>query len=382
LILANKDIKLQARLVLVSALILLVASCSILKPRKPGIGQQVNWSSVGGWTEDTHADAWPALLSNCIALRSKTEWQSICKAAEAIDAPSNTAARLFFEKWFVPHELLGKGGKPDGLITGYYEPLLFGSTEPDSRFRYPLYQQPDSLLTIDLGDLYPELKNKRVRGLVAGHKVIPFYSREQIESDRQLLAGNELVWIDDRDAVFFLHIQGSGRIQLRDGSVIGAGYSDQNGHPYVAIGRLLLERGELDRDEISLFTIRQWLRDNPGEAELLLNQNPSYVFFELREDVGEGPVGSLNVPLTPQRSIAIDPKTVPLGTPVWLQTNIPGAVDLAYNRLVIAQDTGGAIKGPLRADLFWGHGQEAENNAGIMKERGSMLVLLPRPNVE
>jgi membrane-bound lytic murein transglycosylase A len=221
-----------------------------------------------------------------------------------------------------------------------------------------------------------------VRGLVADHKVIPFYSREQIESDRQLLAGNELVWIDDRDAVFFLHIQGSGRIQLRDGSVIGAGYSDQNGHPYVAIGRLLLERGELDRDEISLFTIRQWLRDNPGEAELLLNQNPSYVFFELREDVGEGPVGSLNVPLTPQRSIAIDPKTVPLGTPVWLQTNIPGAVDLAYNRLVIAQDTGGAIKGPLRADLFWGHGQEAENNAGIMKERGSMLVLLPRPNVE
>ena len=379
---AKNTRSLQFRFVLVSGIIFLVSSCNFLKPREPGIGQQVDWNSIAGWTEDSHADAWPALLRNCIALGSKTEWHSICGAAEQISDPTDLAARSFFEQWFVARELLGKGGKPEGLITGYYEPLLFGSTVPDERFRYPLYRQPESLLIIDLGDLYPELQNKRVRGQKSGQKVIPFYSREQIESNRELLAGNELLWIDDRDAVFFLHIQGSGRVQLTDGTIVGAGYSNQNGHPYVAIGRVLLEQGALEREEISLFTIRQWLRDNPAQAEHLLNKNPSYIFFELREDVGEGPVGSLNVPLTAQRSIAIDPETVPLGSLVWLQTNLPGAPEIPYNRLVIAQDTGGAIKGPVRADLFWGHGDYAENNAGIMKERGRMLVLLPRTLVE
>ena len=156
------------------------------------------------------------------------------------------------------------------------------------------------------------------------------------------------------------------------------GYADQNGHPYVAIGRLLLEQGELAREEISLFTIREWLVNNPDRAEELLNQNPSYVFFVLREQVGKGPVGSLNVPLTAERSIAIDPKLVDLGTPIWLSTNLPGQPEAPYRRLVIAQDTGGAIKGPLRADLFWGHGEQAERSAGIMKESGSMAVLLPK----
>ena len=203
---------------------------------------------------------------------------------------------------------------------------------------------------------------------------------KQIEENRNLLSGNEIIWIDDRDDVFFLHIQGSGRVRLSDGSMMGVGYSNQNGHPYVAIGRRLLEWEELDRDEISLFTIRQWLADHPERAEELLNENPSYVFFELRADTVAGPTGSLNVPLTPQRSIAIDPKVVELGTPVWLTTNLPGEPDQIYQRLVIAQDTGGAIRGPLRADLFWGHGAYAEQSAGIMKERGTMLVLLPKTN--
>ena len=201
---AKNTRSLQFRFVLVSGIIFLVSSCNFLKPREPGIGQQVDWNSIAGWTEDSHADAWPALLRNCIALGSKTEWHSICAAAGQISDPTDLAARSFFEQWFVARELLGKGGKPEGLITGYYEPLLFGSTVPDERFRYPLYRQPESLLIIDLGDLYPELQNKRVRGQKSGQKVIPFYSREQIESNRELLAGNELLWIDDRDAVFFV----------------------------------------------------------------------------------------------------------------------------------------------------------------------------------
>ena len=233
-------------------------------------------------------------------------------------------------------------------------------------------------MSVELGEVYPELANKRIRGRLAGGKVLPFYSREEIDSDRSLLAGNELIWVDDRDAVFFLHIQGSGRVRLPDGRIIGAGYANQNGHPYLAIGRVLIRRNELKPEEVSLFTIRQWLRDNPARAEELLFQNPSYVFFVLQENPGEGPLGSLNVPLTPRRSIAIDPTLVDLGVPVWLSTNLPGNPQHPYRRLVFAQDTGGAIKGALRADLFWGHGQQAERAAGIMKESGSLIVLLPK----
>lgn len=335
---------------------------------------------MDGWQDDRHAEIWPALENNCIAMASKPVWQEICAAMNQLqpDEIDDDSVRAFFEAWFIPHRLYGEKGKPEGLITGYYEPLLFGSKTPDQRFRYPLYREPDSLLTMDLGSLYPSLKNKRVRGLKVGNKVVPFYSRAQIESNRHLLAGNELLWLDDRDDVFFLHIQGSGRVELEDGTQIGVGYSNQNGHPYIPIGRVLLERGELNRDEISLFTIRQWLADNPDQAEDLLNQNPSYVFFVLRFDTESGPVGSLNVPLTPERSIAIDPEVVDLGTPVWLTTRYPGKPDRLFQRLLIAQDTGGAIRGPLRADVFWGHGETAERAAGIMKERGSMIVLLPK----
>jgi len=356
----------------------LIHGCAVFKSRDPGIGEAVDWAEIAGWEDDKLAEVWPAVLSNCQAKKPIPGWQAACKNVLTMENPDSAQTRAFFEKWFVPHRLYGKGGKPSGLVTGYYEPLLYGSFTPDSRFRWPVYSVPDSLVIIDLGDLYPELENRRVRGRLEGNRVVPFYSRREIESDRSLLAGHELLWLDDRDAVFFLHIQGSGRVELPDGSTLGVGYSNQNGHPYVAIGRILLDQGELSRDEISLFTIRQWLDDNPDKADELLFANPSYVFFTLREEVANGPIGSLNVPLTAQRSIAIDPKVVALGTPIWLQTNVPGNPETPYHRLVIAQDTGGAIKGPLRADLFWGHGEEAERNAGIMKEQGTMVVLLPR----
>ena len=357
-----------------------VASCTFTRPKPAGIGEEIKWTEIDGWEDDRHAEIWPALENNCIAVAGKPLWQEICAAMDQLqpDEVNDDSVQAFFEAWFVPHRLYGEKGKSEGLITGYYEPLLFGSKTPDQRFRHPVYQEPASLLTVDLGSLYPSLENKRVRGLKVGKKVVPFYSREQIESNRHLLAGNELLWLDDRDAIFFLHIQGSGRVELDDGTQIGVGYSNQNGHPYVSIGRILLERGELYKDEISLFTIRQWLTDNPAQAQALLNENPSYVFFVLREELENGPVGSLNVPLTPERSIAIDPELVDLGTPVWLKTRYPGEPDRLFQQLLIAQDTGGAIRGPLRADVFWGHGEIAERAAGVMKERGSMVVLLPK----
>ncbi len=377
-----------------------LTSCTIFQSRPPaGIGESLEWRQVDGWQQDNHAEAWPALLHSCTAKAANARWRNLCQAArDASDSsttdlahaiPAPDAARRFFERWFTPHALHGRAGKTHGLITGYYEPLLFGSFTRDHRYRYPLYAPPPDLLSVELGALYPELKNRRVRGRMDGGKVRPFYSRQQIDSDHTLLAGNELIWVDDRDAAFFLHIQGSGRIQLPDGKVIGVGYGNQNGHPYRAIGKVLLARNELKREAISLFTIRQWLRDHPQRAEELLFSNPSYVFFVLRENpdnrsgedssnrFDDGPVGSLNVPLTQQRSIAIDPTLVGLGLPMWLSTNFPGDPKRPYRRLVFAQDTGGAIQGVLRADLFWGHGNLAERAAGIMKERGSLIVLLP-----
>lgn len=359
-----------------------LASCAVSQPRPPAtrppaIGQPLEWRQINGWRQDNHAEAWPALLHSCTVMAAKPNWQNLCHAARNNPAPDNERARRFFERWFTPHQLYDRNGKTRGLITGYYEPLLSGSFTPDSRYRYPLYAPPQTLLTVELGALIPELGNKRLRGRLAGQKVLPFYSRKEIDSDRSLLAGNELIWVDDRDALFFLHIQGSGRIRLPDGRIIGAGYGNQNGHPYLAIGKILIERGELKPAEVSLFSIRQWLRDNPGRAEELLFHNPRYVFFVLKEAPGNGPLGALNVPLTAQRSIAIDPGLVALGVPVWLSTTTPGNPHRPYRRLVFAQDTGGAIAGALRADLFWGHGDHAERAAGIMRESGSLIVLLP-----
>lgn len=358
--------------------VILLASCTLLKPREAGFGNPIEWEAINGWQQDNHAEAWPALQNNCRVLSKKPLWTEICNAVDALEQPDNHEARNFFETWFVPRPLYAEGGKQHGLITGYYEPLLLGSKVADSHFRYPIYKQPESLLTIKLGSLYPSLKNKPIRGRKVGNTIVPFYSREEIETNRDLLSGQELLWLDDRDAVFFLHIQGSGRIRLSDGETIGVGYSNQNGHPYVAIGRVLREQGELKREEITLFTIRQWLQEHPEKAVKLLNENPSYVFFTLREDAEGGAVGALNTPLTAERSLAIDPDRVKLGTPIWLKTNYPGEPDRDYMRLVFAQDIGGAIKGALRADLFWGHGEYAERSAGNMKEAGSLIVLLPK----
>ncbi len=359
------------------ALLCTLTSCALFKTRDPGIGDPISWNQLDGWSEDDQDQAWPALLHSCKAMKSKPGWQSICLAAEKLDQPDRVQARLFFETWFRPHRVYGTKGRTEGLITGYYEPLLFGSREPSSRYRFPLYSRPESLLTIDLGERFPALKNARVRGRLVGNRVIPFYSRADIEADHSLLAGSELLWLDDRDALFFLQIQGSGRVQLPDGRIIGVGYSDQNGHVYRAIGKVLVDRKELALEDVSLFSIRQWLRDHPDQAQDLLNQNPSYVFFVLRDKPGEGPVGSLNVPLTPRRSIAIDPELISLGVPMWLSTHYPGDVERPLKQLVFAQDTGGAIKGTLRADLFWGHDTDAERAAGTMKSRGSLVVLLP-----
>lgn len=356
----------------------MLSACSWFAPQ-PGIGNSVDWADIPGWDQDNHAEAWPALLQGCARLSARDQtWRTLCNAAGELGSPSDRQARVFFEHWFVPHRVHGSNRTDTGLITGYYEPLLHGSFERNERFRYPVYRRPKNLLTIDLAELHPTLAGKRVRGQLSGTRVIPYYSRAQISTNEKLLAGEELLWVDDPFALFFLHIQGSGRIQLPNGDIVGVGYADQNGHTYRSIGAQLIEQNEFAREDVNLFTIRRWLDDHPKRAESLLSSNPSYVFFSLRENPQEGAIGSLNVPLTPERSIAVDPKVIPLGTPVWLDTHLPEPSGTEYRRLVMAQDTGGAINGPVRADLFWGDGKRAELMAGLMKQPGRLYVLMTK----
>ncbi|WP_261842868.1 murein transglycosylase A [Aliamphritea ceti] len=352
-----------------------LAGCSFA-PKEAGIGEAVSWQSLDGWQKDQQAEVWPGLLLQCNKLRKKSaDWQRICTAADQLDNPNNQQARVFFEKHFQVYRINGTEGRKDGLITGYYTPLLYGSLQKSERYSYPLYQKPADMLGIQVKSCAD--RSARCRGRVIGDQVMPYYSRAEIDGPGQPLAGQELLWVDDPNAAFFLHIQGSGVIQLDTGELVSVGYKDQNGHAYKPIGRVLVDNGEVAREDISLDSINQWLETNPQRADWLKNQNPSYVFFYLSDKTESGPRGSLNVPLTNERSVAVDRKIIPLGTPLWLSTTLFDNSD--YQRLVLAQDTGGAIKGPVRADVFFGRGERAKRLAGHMKQSGELFALLPKP---
>lgn len=356
----------------------LLAGCArLFEP--PGIAGPIAWDELPGWRDDRHAEAWPALRATCESRVARTPaWAPLCQAAQAVPKPGDDDARRFFETWFTPHRVIASRAQPAGLITGYYEPMLNGSRRPDERFRYPLYQRPADLLTIDLAAVYPELRGKVLRGRLEGTRVVPYFARADIDTDGTRLQGHELVWLDDPVARFFLQIQGSGRVMLPDGEQLAVGYADQNGHPYVALGKCLAQAKALPLEAITLQSIRAWLAEHPQDGARMMNCNPSYVFFKaqpIRPDAG--PIGALNVSLSALRSIAVDTAYIPLGTPVWLDTQLAGT-QAPFRRLVFAQDIGGAIRGPVRADLFCGQGPAAEALAGEMKQAGALFVLLPR----
>ena len=338
--------------------------------------QAAAWSDLPGWRDDDPSLAWEALLRSCDAISSKAGWQDVCEAARNVVNPDQETAREFFEARFKPYRVVDADSYDEGLITGYYEPLLRGSRAADRRYRYPVYGIPDDLLVIDLTELYPELRGKRLRGRVDGRRVVPYYERSQIERGSGALAGKELVWVDDPIELFFLQIQGSGRVVLNTGETLRLGYADHNGHPYRSIGRRLVDQGDLPLERASMQGIKSWARRNPARVRELLDHNASYVFFrELPGDL-PGPIGALGVPLTARRSIAVDPRIVPLGAPVFISTTFP-LTEEPLNRLMLAQDTGGAISGAVRADFFWGFGEDAASEAGRMKQALRMWVLLP-----
>jgi len=335
-----------------------------------------SWDAIPGWRDDNPQLAWSAFITSCSALKNQPAWQSVCRVAAALSEPSREMLQQFFESSFTPYQVVNPDGSDSGLITGYYEPLLYGSRTRSPRYRYPVYATPDDLLVIDLGELYPELKNMRLRGRLDGRRVVPYFSRAQIESGAAPVAGKEIAWVEDAVELFFLQIQGSGRIKLDSGETIRLGYADQNGHPYRSLGRLLIDRGELPLEKTSMQGIKAWAKQHPEKLQEALNTNSSYVFFrEMRADL-PGPLGALGVPLTARRSIAVDARFIPLGAPVFLATTFPNSLQ-SLNSLMFAQDTGGAIRGAVRADFFWGFGDEAGALAGRMRQSGKMWVLLP-----
>jgi len=349
------------------------------KPSVPAPAQlrAVAWSALPGWEADELSQAWDAFLRGCTALAARAPWQRVCaEGAQLKPATNDAAVRRFFETRFTPWMIADAGGTETGLVTGYYEPLLTGSRTRTSRFRYPVYGVPEDLLIVDLGDVYPELKGYRLRGRLEGRRIVPYYSRAQIDQGDAPVADKVLAWVEDPVELFFLQIQGSGRIRLPSGETLAVGYADQNGHPYRSIGRVLIDRGDLPLEQTSMQGIKAWARKNPERLQELLNQNASYVFFRVLPPGLPGPIGALGVPLSGRRSIAVDPRFVPLGAPVFLATTWPNT-KLPLNRLMMAQDTGGAIRGAVRADFFWGFGDDAAREAGRMKQSGRMWLLYP-----
>ena len=335
------------------------------------------WQALAGWPgNDGLALSLRALLISCQRLERQSAWQAACTSAQQLKTTDEASLRAWFEAHLTPWQLVNPDGSRTGLITGYYEPLLKASRKRQALYQQPIYAAPDDLIDVDLSSVYPELKHMRLRGRLQGNKLLPYWSRAEWEKQPEQKRSKVLAWADDAIDVFFLQIQGSGQLQLDDGSRIRVNYANQNGHPYRSIGRWLIDQGELKSGQASMQGIRNWVKNNPGRAQELLDTNPSYVFFRELPVVGDGPPGAMGLALTPERSIAIDPRTTPLGVPVWLATTYPNS-EQPLTRLMLAQDTGGAIRGPVRADFYWGSGAEAGAQAGKMSQQGQMWVLLP-----
>ncbi len=359
--------------------------------------QPVLFSNLPNWQNDNQGDALKAFQISCSALLNRSEnrsvrprhvggvagdWHGVCDMAVSLDASDHPSARAFFEENFSALKMVTPTSET-GFLTGYYEPVIEGSFEggEGTDYPYPLYRKPPELVSVNLGQFRSDLNGRRIAGEVVNGQLVPFADRAKINSGTLSNRDLELVWVKDRVAAFFLHIQGSGRIKMPDGSFHKVGYSSQNGHVYKAIGAVLRDWGELAPDNISMGTIRKWLDDNPDRIDDLLHENPSYIFFRSLET--SGPVGSQGVVLTPGRSLAVDRRHIPLSAPIYLSGTYPDASNpmgeaLPFNRLVVAQDTGGAIRGEMRGDVFWGMGEDAETIAGHMQNPATFFLLLPK----
>ena len=372
------------------ALIVVVAACTPLPPRpgpvpvpvppKPPSGpesalyQEVAFDTLPGWPQAALVPSLRTFLVGCG--RPVTPLLVACELAAQVPAGDEAAARRFFESQFIAYALRSSTAGDTGLLTGYYEPIIDGARQRDAEHRFPIHGVPEDLIVVELGSVNPDVRNMRLRGRLEGRRLVPYWSRAEIESRNAEFPAPIIAWTNDPVELFFLQIQGSGQIRLPDGERLRIGYADQNGHPFRSLGRYLVERGEMTLDQASMQNIKAWAAANPHKLRDALNVNPSYVFF--REVKGqEGPIGALSVPLTAGYSIAVDRRYVPLGAPVYVATNYPLSEE-RLERLMAAQDTGGAIRGVVRGDFYWGTGPDAGAQAGRMRNQTKMWLLWPR----
>ena len=380
------------------AAVLTLASCATMPatPRVVGPPGQltlnpVSFDALPGWDHDHSAQAIPALLRSCARMRSVPpdeslggagqaaalagtagSWLGLCEQAARLPDGDDAAARRFLERVFQPYAL-SDGTATTGRLTGYYEPEVAGSLIRTGPYQTPILSRPHDLL-------WPTPPQSGLKaGRIAGGRLVPYYTRAEIERgvlDRQHLA---IAWLKSPIDAFFLEVQGSGRVRLPDGRILRVGFDGQNGQPYVPIGRLLVARGALRQDQISAPAIRAWLVAHPDQARAVMDANPSYIFFRELPDLppDEGSPGALGVPLSPGRSLAVDRDFIPLGAPVYIATTNT-STGQPYDRLMLAQDLGSAIKGPLRGDIYFGWGPKADDEAGLMNSQAREFLLLPR----
>ncbi len=383
----------------VVALLAALAACAPKLPPAPPLAfRAASFADLPGYAADRVAEALPALSRSCTRMVARgsaaldgidrygsgQDWQAFCTGLNALKPGDDAGLRRLVERELQPVAVIGDG-KAEGLFTGYYEPMVRGSRQRTGGYTIPLYRQPADLVQVDLGEFRDALKGQRIAGRVRDGRLRPYDDRGAIETGTLAGKNLELVWLDDAADAFFLQVQGSGLVQLADGKQMRVGFAAQNGHGYVAVGKVMIDRGLLSREDVSMQSIRAWLRANPAAAPELLRQNPSYVFFRelpAPKDDSDGPPGAQGVALLPGRSLAVDRGLHAMGLPLWLAATRPSAQpphdDLPLQRLMVAQDTGGAIRGAVRGDVFWGHGPEAESIAGRMKHPGKIWLLLPR----
>lgn len=380
---------------LIFSLLFLLGACAAPTTPIPPKSEKLNlveesFSSLPNWKQENFVGFAQAYERSCDRIVKKEaqsligndplfgkaqEWQIACRKFSKINKNNLSDVRVFFEQNFVPHSVRA-GQNPDGLFTGYYEAALKGSKTRSGVYQYPLRARPDDLVMVDLGAFREELKGQRIAGRVTDGNLKPYETHAEILEGRLPPSQDKtLVWVDSPIDAFFIQIQGSGVVSMDDGSIMRVGYAGQNGHPYYAVGRELVKTGQLNKDDVSMQAIKDWMIKNPAKAKDLMTTNKSYVFF--REVEGAGPVGGQGVALTANRSLAIDRSLIPYGIPVWLMAEHPSGA-ASIHQLMVTQDTGGAIQGPVRGDYFWGYGAQAEQMAGAMKSKGRYWFLLPK----
>lgn len=372
---------------LIIALLAVVTTISTAQPALALRLEQVSFSNLPGWQHDDHGAALRVFVGACGELTTsgvgfsrkavlsgtRRDWLAVCEQAGRADV-SPAMARRFFEDHLVALKLTGV----DGQFTGYFEPEVEGSRVRDSEFNVPVLSRPDDLVRLS--------KSAAARlgvgyGRVANGTARPYFTRQEIEQGRLASRNLELLYLRSWTDLFFMQIQGSGRVRLREGGNVRLGYAAKTGLPYTSIGKVLINRNEMSREGMSMQALRAWLKDNPDQARQVMWENKSYVFFrELNNHgTGTGPVGAQNLPLTTRRSLAIDRRYWALGVPMWVSTTVFSGGRLEpFNRLMVAQDTGSAIKGPARGDVFMGTGHQAGLDAGAMDQAGSLTALVPR----